>query len=89
MTFASRPTWNTHLAKRGGLPFAIKKANLESAKSQGKILFDAQRGRIVEADASLRLVGSLVIEVGNMETTVELDQEQINRVRTMDKLPQK
>ena len=68
----------------GGLPFVIKSAELTGEPGEGKIVFDAEKGRLRESSHTMRLVGTLLIEVGRQETYVDLEQTQTSRVRTMD-----
>jgi hypothetical protein len=71
----------------GGLPFKIKKANLESEPATGTIKFDADKGRIDSSEMKLKLKGTLEIEIGGQTTKVELDQTQETKVENLDKNP--
>jgi hypothetical protein len=78
---------------KGGLPFQIKEATLKSKEGTGFAIFDKKQGRFESSTMKMKLEGVLKIEVGGMETTVELSQEQTATVRTTDqdltKQPQK
>ena len=71
----------------GGLPFTIRKAELKSTSGDGVTLFEARRDRLVSADFEYVLEGKLTIDVGGMETDVELRQTQVSRVRVTDEKP--
>lgn len=68
-----------------GLPFQIlSDSKLESTEGTGKATFDSDKGRIESSDMTMKLNGTLVIEVSGMKTTVELTQTQTATVKTMD-----
>jgi hypothetical protein len=69
----------------GGLPFKIRSADLKSTKAEGSILFDPEKGRIDSSSMSLKLNGSLNIEIGGQTTEVTLDQDQSSTVENSDK----
>jgi Family of unknown function (DUF6263) len=70
--------------EESGLPFTIKSVNMESTQGTGKILFDADKGRLHELTQSMGMTGTIVIEVGSTETRVDLEQTQTVRIRTME-----
>ena len=59
-----------------GLPFVIKKGELSSTDGKGTVVFNRKNGRIEKSDMTMNLSGKLTIEVGGMETTVEITQVQ-------------
>ena len=63
-------------AQSGGLPFKIKTANLTSTDAKGTLYFDPAIGRIAKSTMSLKLNGTLSIEIGGQTTDVKLDQTQ-------------
>jgi len=69
-----------------GLPFKIKSADLKTKDKQasGVILFDLAKGRLVSSETSLKLSGTISIEIGTTSTTVELIQDQETKVKTAD-----
>ena len=67
-----------------GLPFRIKDAKLTSKDAKGTIWFDTQKGRLEKSEHSLNLEGTLDIEIGGMQTKVELKQTQSTTVNTSD-----
>jgi hypothetical protein len=69
-----------------GLPFKIKSANLSTKDKQtpGVILFDIAKGRLVSSDNTLKLSGTISIEIGTTSTSVELIQDQETKVKTSD-----
>jgi hypothetical protein len=69
------------------LPFKITKANLNSTKASGYILFNPKAGRVVNSEMEVNLEGTLSIEIGGMETKVDLNQKQTVTVKTTDKNP--
>jgi hypothetical protein len=71
----------------GGLPFKIKKANLDSEPATGTIKYDADKGRIESSSMKLKLKGTLEIEIGGQTTKVDLDQTQETTVENLDKNP--
>lgn len=73
--------------KDAALPFKITRANLASTEGHGEAVFDRERGRFQTARQKLKLAGQLTIEIGSMETTVEIDQEQETIMRTLDANP--
>ena len=73
--------------KKAGLPFVIKSANLTADSGTGTAVFDMKAGRFEKTDLEMKLKGTLTIEVGNMTTTVELDQTQKASSVTKDDKP--
>jgi len=71
---------------RTGLPFTIKSAKLESKSGTGEALFDKAAGRIESSKLTMKLEGTLTIEVGNMATDISLNQDQTSTTRTAGKL---
>ncbi len=69
------------------LGFKIVKGDLESKEYGGAIRFDRRLGRIVRSDVHLRLAGSMTIDIGGMEFSVELDQTQRSILKTYDRNP--
>lgn len=73
-----------------GLPFQIVKGDstkLKSKDSGGWINFDTKKGRVDSAEMTVKLEGSLQIEIANMQTTVELNQTQVSKLKTSDTNP--
>jgi hypothetical protein len=71
----------------GGLPFRIKSAKLESKDSKGVVLFNREKGRVEKSDMSVKLDGTLDIEIGGQQTKVDLKQEQKTEIATSDTNP--
>jgi hypothetical protein len=83
----SRSTY-TPPARKGNLPFQITGGALGTPKTlPGEILFDRARGRLVSASIPINLEGSLNIELGGMNTLVELVQSQTMTVTVTDRDP--
>jgi hypothetical protein len=77
--------------KKGGdaLPFKIVKAELKASDASGTLLFDTRKGRVEKSDMKLKLTSTMTIEIGGMETEVDLDQAQTTTVATSDENPVK
>lgn len=71
----------------GGLPFRIKSAKLESKEGKGTVWFNRDKGRVEKSDMSLKLEGTLEIEIGGQQTKVDLSQTQKTDVQTSDTNP--
>jgi hypothetical protein len=71
----------------GALPFKILKADLSSKESKGDILFDSDKGRVDSSTMTLRLIGTLSIEIGGKSTETALDQTRSTTVKTTDTNP--
>jgi hypothetical protein len=71
----------------GGLPFRIKKANLESKNAKGTVLFNREKGRVEKSNTSIELNGTLDIEIGGQLTSVTLSQTQSTEVTSSDTNP--
>jgi hypothetical protein len=71
----------------GQLPFKIKAANLQSKNATGTIWFDNEKGRLDHSDMKLNLEGKLTIEIGGMQSEVDLTQKQDTKVKTTDQNP--
>lgn len=54
-------------------------------KQQGKILFNTKLGRLDSSSITMKLNGTLSIEIGGTTTNVELTQDQTTTVKTSDK----
>jgi hypothetical protein len=73
--------------EKQGLPFVIKKADLQSKGGSGEAIFDTKKGRFDSTKINMKLGGTLEIEVGNMATEITLEQDQTSNVRTTDTDP--
>jgi Family of unknown function (DUF6263) len=71
----------------GPLPFKIVKADLSSKELNGRILFDATKGRVRSSDITMHLTGTLTLEIGGMASEVTLDQTQTTKVKIRDVNP--
>jgi len=71
----------------GGLPFRIKSAKLESKESKGGVWFNRDKGRVEKTDMTVKLEGTLEIEIGGQQTKVDLTQTQDTKVETSDTNP--
>lgn len=73
----------------GGLPFTIKGGDLKADNASGEVIFDPAAGRIKSSKMTLDLKGDLKIEIGGMETTVNLTQNQTSTLQVFDADPTK
>jgi hypothetical protein len=64
------------------LPFHIKNAKLETKDSTGTIVYDPKLGWPKSSELTMKLTGTLTIEIGRQSTEVELTQEQATRITT-------
>jgi hypothetical protein len=71
----------------GGLPFKITNSDLQVTRSDGVILFNSAKGRMVSSHSEMDLEGNLYIQIAGMITPVELMQTQKITVKNMDKNP--
>jgi hypothetical protein len=71
-----------------GLPFTIKAGRLDGkTKGESYAIFDKDKGRFKESKIDMELKGQLKIDIGGMETTVDLDQTQVSSVESRDDNP--
>ncbi|MFO0965658.1 MAG: DUF6263 family protein [Gemmataceae bacterium] len=73
--------------EEGGLPFKIRKIDIAEGAARGSALFDRRLGRFTKMEQTGTLQGTLVIDVGGMETTIRLLQTQTTTSRTTPKRP--
>src|SRR5262245_5601763 len=72
------------------LPFRIKAGTMSSDQgSTGVIRFDPKTGRMETSELLINLKGTLTIEIGNMETDIELTQAQKTTIQVTDTNPLK
>ena len=71
----------------GNLPFKIMKADLNSKDSNGTILFDTNKGRVASSNTTMKLSGTMTIEIGGTASEETMDQTQTTTVRTSDENP--
>jgi hypothetical protein len=72
---------------KAGLPFVIKTADLKSKEGSGEALFDPAKGRFDSTKMTMKLDGTLTIEVGNMSTDISLEQTQDSTSKSSDANP--
>jgi hypothetical protein len=84
----SRVTYSPPM-NNGNLPFKIVGGGLNSPPKAlpGEILFDRALGRVVTASIPTKLEGALTIDIGGLETLVNLKQLQTITVTVTDKNP--
>jgi hypothetical protein len=72
---------------KNGLPFTITDAELKSKDGTGEAYFDREKGRFKETTMKMKLEGDLTIDVGGMQTKVNLVQNQEAISKTSDEPP--
>ena len=55
------------------LPFSLKSADLKSPESEGVILFDRERGQIVESTSKVRVTGEIIFSLNGKDLPATLD----------------
>jgi hypothetical protein len=70
-----------------GLPFKITDGSIKTSEAKGTILFDAEKGRVVDSNMTVALDGKLQIEVADQKADVDLKQTQKTTTTTSDKNP--
>lgn len=73
--------------KVAGMPFTIKRGDLRGRDGKGLFFFDRDAGRLARGEMSMTMEGELVIEIGGMETSVQLQQTQVSTFRNLDERP--
>jgi hypothetical protein len=80
-------------ADQGGetLPFKIKGGKIDQVQddksNKGKVIFNTKTGRIDSSNVSVKMSGSLTLDIGGTTTEVSLTQDQTTEVKTFDKSP--
>jgi len=69
----------------GTLPFTIGRADLGTKKGAGKVLWDAERGRLHTSEVAIEMQGELESLIGGMTTNVVLQQTQKATTRWVEK----
>jgi hypothetical protein len=70
---------------QGVLPFQLKAVNLKPDDIKSELLFDASSGRLHELKQSARLKGKMTIDVGGMDTEIEMDQQSQTKITLLPK----
>jgi hypothetical protein len=73
----------------GGLPFTITQANLKSKRGGGHIRFDLEKRRVDQSEMELEIEGTMDLDIGGQNTTIELRQEQKTTTKVTDANPLK
>ena len=71
----------------GGLPFEITKVNFKADKAGGTIYFDAEAGRLVRLEQSMKLKGSMTFSIMGNNLDAEIDQDMTSVTKVSDKKP--
>jgi len=64
------------------LPFKIKEAKLDAKDSSGTIVYDPKAGWVKSSEMTMKLTGTLTIEIGQQSTAVDLTQDQTTKITT-------
>jgi hypothetical protein len=71
------------------LPFKIKGGNItqtqDEKSNKGTVKFNTKTGRIESSTVSVKMSGSLTLDIGGTTTEVSLTQDQTTDVKTSDK----
>jgi opacity protein-like surface antigen len=85
--------YTTPAADQGAetLPFKIKGGKIEQVKDEkanrGKVTFNTKAGRVETANVSVKMTGSLTLDIGGTTTEVSLTQDQTTELKSFDKSP--
>ena len=80
-------------ADQGGetLPFKIKSGKIEQIRddksNKGKVIFNTKEGRVESSNISVKMTGSLTLDIGGTQTEVTLTQDQQTIVKTFSNSP--
>ncbi len=65
----------------------IVKGNLKAETLTGSMVFDADKGRLVRSESTMKMAGALTVEVMGNELEMSLSVEQTSKARVLDKNP--
>jgi hypothetical protein len=74
-------------AGAAGPGFQVAGAAFKALEAGGAILFDEERGRVVEAQERFHVRGRLNIVLLGQNTPVEIDEDQLFFIRILDRAP--
>jgi hypothetical protein len=74
-------------APTAGMPLLVAGAAFQTQEAGGSILFDALKGKVVEAQERFHVRGRLSISLLGQNTPVELDEDQLFFMRILDRKP--
>jgi hypothetical protein len=77
-------TYTLTKADAAVLPYQIVKGDLKVEDAAGTLLFDAVAGRLVRSSMHMKLKGALTIQLNNMESPLELEQEQNVEIKALE-----
>jgi hypothetical protein len=69
------------------LPFKITKGDMKAEKASGTMVFDANKGRLVKTDLSMKMKGSMTFDIAGNSTTMTMEMTQTSKSRILDKNP--
>lgn len=69
------------------MPFKITKADFKESTLRGFALFDRAKGRLERMETTMDMTGTLAINIGGTDTTIDLRQRQEMKSRTTDGPP--
>jgi hypothetical protein len=87
--YAHEMTYQPPKDSARGLPFQVQKAEFKPETARGAILYDPARSRVAAAEERFRVRGTLTLTVAGSETTVEMDEDQLFRLRVLEPKPAK
>ncbi len=81
-----------YVAAKGGLMGGmakVVKGDLKGDKASGTYIFDAEKGRLISATTTMRISGSLTLDVGGQQAQVDMTMENSGVTKVHDKNPNK
>jgi hypothetical protein len=83
-------TWSLTYAppkNKGGLPFEITKGDFKTPTAKGTYYFDADAGKLAQVERKYNMKGTLTMSVAGQDVEMEMEMDQISKVRLLDKAP--
>jgi hypothetical protein len=71
----------------GALPFKVVGTDFKKSEGSGTIWVHLKKGRIERSKSAVRLTGKMTIDIGGMNTDIDIDQTQQVTITTFDVLP--
>jgi hypothetical protein len=71
----------------GALPFKVVGTDFKKLEGNGTVWVNMKQGRIERSKSALQMKGKMTVEIGAMNTDIEIDQTQHVTITTFDVLP--
>jgi len=81
--------WTPSQGEGGILPFKIQKVETKSSEGSTTALFDPEAGRLVKSSAKHKYAFALKVVFGGALLDIEIDRDQTQELRVLDKSPLK